>query len=406
MNLSKNIFWNAIGNIFYLGVQWLITVLVTRKSGLEDAGVLSLAMSISATFQPIAFWGMRNYQISDIENKYDDNCYIQSRIVTCSLSFSLCCLFIIFNRYSRQKVLAILCFLFFRLSEGFSDVLHGISQKNGRLDLAGKGFALKGLVVVMAFFIGYFLFGKLATGLSLMATGAFYVTFLYDFTSSKQFLVTNYQLQKKDIFGLLKEMLPLCICVFLQSAILTSPKFILEKICGEIALGAYSSIFAPATIIHAATGYIFTPFIGYFSQYYQNQNFKKFKKLFAQILFYITLIALFTVFCAQVFGKKILNYIFGSIVLGYEYLLNPIVFAVFITAILGFVCMLSVVIRDFLSQIIACTLGLLICILSTVICIKLFGINGASYGVIIGGCFSCLFLIKKVTKSLEVNSKK
>lgn len=68
--IFENIVWNATGNFTYLAAQWVIVVLVTRKTGLENAGILSLAMSISATFQTLAFFGMRNYQVSDVKRKY------------------------------------------------------------------------------------------------------------------------------------------------------------------------------------------------------------------------------------------------------------------------------------------------------------------------------------------------
>ena len=47
LSLQSSIAWNSIGSIFYLGCQWLMTVLVVWIAGLETAGILSLAMSVS-----------------------------------------------------------------------------------------------------------------------------------------------------------------------------------------------------------------------------------------------------------------------------------------------------------------------------------------------------------------------
>ena len=45
LSLKANVLWNSIGSMFYLGCQWLITVLVVRlSSGFDAAGLLSLAM--------------------------------------------------------------------------------------------------------------------------------------------------------------------------------------------------------------------------------------------------------------------------------------------------------------------------------------------------------------------------
>ena len=64
--------YNSVGFIVYLFCQWLITIVVVRLSNYEDAGILSLAMSINNILYAISTFGLRNYQVSDIENKYSN----------------------------------------------------------------------------------------------------------------------------------------------------------------------------------------------------------------------------------------------------------------------------------------------------------------------------------------------
>ena len=65
LSLQSSIAWNSIGSIFYLGCQWLMTVVVVWIAGLETAGILSLAMSVSNIWYSFAVYGMRNFQVSD-----------------------------------------------------------------------------------------------------------------------------------------------------------------------------------------------------------------------------------------------------------------------------------------------------------------------------------------------------
>lgn len=404
---NKNLLWFSFGNIVYLATQWVITVLVTRNSGLNDAGILSLAMSISATFQTVAFFGMRNYQVSDIREKYSDSLYIQSRFITCFAALFFCMFFSLINRYQFTQLIAIIFFMLFRLAEAFSDVLHGTLQKYDRLDLVGKGYFYKGILIVPCFMIGYNLFHALNTGLLFMFIGAVSITLLYDMRNAKQIspLKVTFESKPKSL-ELLKETAPLCICVCLQSAISTMPKYILEKMCGEVALGAYSSVFAPAMLIQTAATYIFTPFIGQFSKYYQNHEVDRFKKLFLQIGLCILSMGTIAVFCARPIGWELLNIVFGHVLSGYEYLLTPILFCVFVNASFGFCIMLSVVVRDFKGQMIASLLGFLLCTISTVICISNFEINGASYGLLIGTLFCTSVLIVRISLKLSRLKKK
>ena len=68
ISLQKNILYNSIGNITYFFCQWLTTILVVRLSvGFSDAGVLSLAMSLTGSFVWIANYGLRNYEVLDLK---------------------------------------------------------------------------------------------------------------------------------------------------------------------------------------------------------------------------------------------------------------------------------------------------------------------------------------------------
>lgn len=121
---------------------------VIRFYGYNDAGVLSLAMSITAVFQTIALFGIRNYQVSDVISKYSDGCYVMLRNITCIAALSLCMLFAVINYYCSEQMLAVLWFMVFRLAENYSDVIHRIAQKENRLDIVSKIFRIS---VLLAF---------------------------------------------------------------------------------------------------------------------------------------------------------------------------------------------------------------------------------------------------------------
>lgn len=229
-----------------------------------------------------------------------------------------------------------------------------------------------------------------------MTVGAIFITLFYDLKNVIHLSFFQLVWNKLECSALLRETAPLCVCVCLQTAISTVPKYVLEKMCGEVALGAYSSVFAPTMLIQAATVYIFTPFVGQFSKYYFYHEVDKFKRLFLQIGMCIISMGLITVLCARTIGWKLMDIIFGPVIAGYEYLLIPIIFCTFANAILGFCCMLSVVIRDFQGQMFSCLLGFIICVVCTIVCISNFGINGTSYGLLIGSIIANIILIIRI----------
>lgn len=43
VSIQKSIIWNSAGSMVYLITQWLISILVVRLSGVETAGIITLA---------------------------------------------------------------------------------------------------------------------------------------------------------------------------------------------------------------------------------------------------------------------------------------------------------------------------------------------------------------------------
>lgn len=404
-NLKKNMLWNAAGNLIYLICQWLVTVLVTNIGAFRDAGLLSVAMSVSATFQTVAMFGIRNYQVSDVENKYSDTCYVSLRVLTCAAALLACTVFSLVTGYRGEQLLAITWFMLFRLAENFSDVLHGIAQKRGRLDIAGKAFAIKGVGLVAVFLTGYKLGGSLNAGLACMALFSCASTILYDLLVTRR--LSHFRIVEKGTacLSLARETAPLCLYLFFSAAISTVPKLILERQCGEEILGAYSSIFAPALLIAAAAGYLYTPFIASFANAYREKQNRAFLSLFGKLAAAIAVLGGLSLLAASLFGDFALKLIFGEKILAYADLLVPILLFIFLNALFAFLCMLEVVLRDFGWLLIACAAGLLTELLLTGTWIERSGVNATSYSLMLGAALPSLVMLTRILLTLRKNRK-
>ena len=118
-NVKVNILWNTFGTIL-------------RIDSFEASGQLSLAMTTSSSFGAIAYFSMRNYQISDVDEKYKTMHYVGSRIVTCVVAFLLCTGYSLLLNFSWYQVCCVAFFMIVRVVEAAADVLHGINQKYDR----------------------------------------------------------------------------------------------------------------------------------------------------------------------------------------------------------------------------------------------------------------------------------
>ncbi len=388
--------WNAAGNITYMGCQWVITVLVTVIGGLTDAGVLSIAMSISATLQTLAAFGIRNFQVSDIRGQYTDSCYVSFRILTCAVTLPVCLSVALLGQYFGGQLVAVLWFMIFRLAECFSDVLHGIAQKNDRLDIAGKSFAMKGIGLLVCFLGVYLLTGRLNAGLACMAIFSCGVTLLYDLPSVRRLSDFSFAVPIKESMGLAKQTLPLCVYMFLSAAIATLPKLILERECGENVLGAYSSIFAPAMLLQAATGYLYIPFATTLAEQHAKSDHRSFLRLLMRIT--AVILAVFAVISvpAYLFGEFALVLVFGEELRAYVYLLIPILIVNLVISYLGLFSMAVIILRSFRVLLCGYAVGFAGAVLLPGPAIRYFGVNGTSYALIAAACAVILILLVRI----------
>ena len=378
-SLKKQMLWNAVGNVIYLGCQWLIVVLVTNMGGFRDAGVLSVAMSVSATFQTVAMFGIRSFQVSDLNGEYSDTHYVGFRTVTCALSLILCMGFALAARYWSFQLLAIFLFMLFRLAESFSDVLHGVAQKNNRLDIAGKSFAIKGIGLLAVFYASFRIAGNLCLSLFFMAAFSIASTAVYDLLVVRRLARFSLIAPMRETLPMALRTLPLCVYLFLHSSISTVPKLFLERMTGEELLGAYSSIFSSSLLLSTAAGFLYQPFVPTFAKAWQERDAKRFFKLLFRLIGAIALIGAVALIAAHFLADFLFSLIFGEQIREYLYLLTPILFATCGVALIAFFGMVETVLRDFFGMILGCGVGLAVELSLSYPLIRSFAGNGASY---------------------------
>ncbi len=402
--VARNMIWNSFGSLFYLGCQWILTILVTRIAGFYDAGVLSLAMSVSAMFQTVAVFGIRNFQVSDVDNQFSASTYVGFRNLTCIFSFLLCTVAAFLLRYNGEQILAILFFMVFRIAESYSDVLYGIAQKEGRLDINGKAFTIKGALLLPSFLLPYLLTRSLWMALAFMALSSCLSTVFYDLIVVRR--LASFKLYDRigNCLTLAKKTLPLVAYLFLFSTITTIPKLLLKEIYDESALGAYSSIFSIAMLFQIATNYIYTPFIHVFATYYKQRDVKKFFLALSKVLAAICAMAILVFAAAALFGEFAFVLVFGESIREFMYLVNPILISIFIMSIAGFLFMLEVVVRDFKGLLIGNAVSFAVCVLISPYMIRRFELNGTSYALILSSLLGVV--IVGIGIVLRIRSKK
>ena len=181
MDFKKQAWINSIGSVVLMFAQWLLSVLLVRMGGYEDAGVFSLAMSMSNVFSFFANYGIRNYQIADIEGKYLPQQYLSARFVTSLISFVGCAMYLaVSGGYTAEERIAIFLYLVYSNLNVISDCIMGAIQIKGHLEINGYSNSIRGIVCFAVYIGVYLLSHDLLVALGGMVVSTALVLFLYD----------------------------------------------------------------------------------------------------------------------------------------------------------------------------------------------------------------------------------
>lgn len=403
IKFTTNVIWNVFGNLAYMLCQWLITIVIVKLTNYNNAGIFSLAMSVTNVFICIALFGVRNYQVSDIEKKYSDSIYLKTRIVTCCIASILCIIIVLISNYDIYQILCILFYMGFRLSEAFVDVLHGINQNIWRVDLIGKSFVLRGVVSLAVFSLTLWKTNNLCFSILIMMIISFLCVVFFDYKKTSSLTMFDLNVSNNLVYKLLLECLPLAVYSLLTTTIATIPRIFLENKMGKEVLGIYASIATPATIIQAISSYIFVPFATIFSEYYSLGQIRKFIYLFLKCILLFSIASLLFFICAIFGGEYLYNRLYGKSILTYMYLLKPVIWCTILTAFVWFLCMILTVIRELKGLLVSSLLTIIICLIISPIMIDIFKENGTSYSLIISFCIQIvilfIYLIRNILKN-------
>lgn len=384
LSLAKNAMYNTVGVLIYCICQWATTMVVVRMFDTYDsAGIFQLAISVTNIFYAISTYNMRTYQISDTKGEYSDNEYIGTRIVTSIISLLLCTVYAIFNGYSAKVVLCICAYMIFKLSEAIVDVLHGIDQKNYRMDYVGISYIIRGIVMLASFVLAIKFTGDILSSMLIMAASCFAVVLLFDIPKTKKFnsLVPSFNIKK--IGKMLLVCLPAVLASSAFAAVVTVPRQMLERLYGESILGYYATVATPVVVIQVLATSIFNPMLTALAEDYNEGRKSKFIATICKTQLFIAAIAVASLIGAYFLGKFALTLLYGSSIDPYTYLLYGCILCAVLYTVCWMISSVLIIIRKLNYCMIISIAALLISAVCSKPMIEKFYMNGVSFDIIL-----------------------
>ena len=223
---QKVFFWNILGSMSSAAVSVILLFIVTRILDSASADIYSFAYAIANLFVIVASFQVRDFQATDIKEKYSFDTYLMARIVS-----NILIGYIILNPNTHANIGIIFWVSFFRVSEALSDVFQGLFQQRERLDIAGKSLFLRNTISTAVFALVLLISRNLLWSVILQTISSFLFIALFDYPNSRLFHTLNIRNVKLcKIIKVFKDCLPLFINAFLLVSIYNQPKYALNDI--------------------------------------------------------------------------------------------------------------------------------------------------------------------------------
>lgn len=155
---SRDYLWNTLGTAVWGLAFPLLTIVSTQLVGAEEAGKLSIAFVTGTLIMIACNYGVRNFQVSDIDEKTSFASYQLNRWLCGALALGCGFMYSSARGYDAQMATIGLGVYLYKVIDGVADVYEGRLQQADKLYLAGMSQTLRSVGVIAVFSVALFLF--------------------------------------------------------------------------------------------------------------------------------------------------------------------------------------------------------------------------------------------------------
>lgn len=391
---TRDFVWNTIGVGAWGMVFPLLTIVVTQFVGVEQAGMFSLAFVTGLMLMFVANYGVRAYQVSDINEEHSFSDYQINRILTCIIMIVAGVAYCALRGYTDQMLFISVGVYLYKMIDGLADVYEGRLQQVDKLYLAGISQGFRSVAVVIVFTIVLFVSRNLeAASISMAIASA--ATFLF-----LTFPLALFETPKSrtwsfgSVFDLLKQCFPLFVALFMYNLIDNMPKFVMEGVLSYDNQLYFNALYFPAHAILLTSGFIYKPLLLRMANVWADPaKRKRFDLIIVVILASIVVMTLAMVLIMGSIGLPIMSFLYGIDFAPFRELCFIMLAAGGVTAAIEFVYQVITVLRRQKSvmKLYLITFGFSLFI--PILLINFTGLPGAVIGYLIVMCILFVLLI-------------
>lgn len=324
---KKDFIWNMIGSGIFSIASVILTYMTIRIIGADEGGIFSIGLTLAQMFIYIAYYEMRNFQVTDVRNKYTFGEYHSTKIICCIIMGIVSVGYVLMKGYSKEKAWIIILICIYRMLDGYADVFESQFHKENRLDLAGKSMTYRTLISVVSYFTVLILSHDLFWAMVVAVISGVIGVYIFDILLIDAFQKKYFTWNKDSIIAILKDCFPLFVGTFLWTYLLSASRIAVDNVLTSEYQSYYQVLFMPVSVINLLATFLIRPSLVGLSEDLANGNSSIFWKKIKKILL---ILSAFTIVCmlgAYVCGTEILSIVVGIDLKKYRELLTFLIFS-------------------------------------------------------------------------------
>lgn len=378
---AGNFLWNAVGGVLNAGQSVFLLIVITRVCGLEAAGIFSIAFATGNLFLYLGNYGVRNYQVSDLSEKYSFHDYLRHRLCTVLLMLAAAAVYTAWSaktgNYSHYKTACVLAMCVCKAVDCLEEVFEGRYQQKGRLDRSGKLVTFRLLVSIGGMIAVLLVTRDLLTavwwGVFLAAAASALIIWRYRETAAFERTAFSFS----GIAGLMRECFPVCAANFLSFYLINEPKYAIDAAMDETAQACYNFIAMPVFVIQLLNMFLYQPMLIRMTTSWENGRRKEFLGYFGRICGALAMISAPILLAAWIFGIPVLSWLYATDLSALRTELLLIMTGGIFLAFNGFYCAVLTIMRKQREIPLTYLAGAVLSLVSTPVMVRESGIVGA-----------------------------
>ena len=344
---SRDFMWNSIGQGAWGMVFPILTIVVTQLSGVERAGMFSFAFVVANLLYIVGTYGVRTYQVSDIDEYHSFSDYQLNRLGTCFFMVVAGFVFCNIAGYSGEMFTVCMGLFVYKAFDALGEVYEGRLQQVDKLYLGGVSLALRSVVSFALYAIALLVTGDLGIAAIVMAVAAgasfLFVTFPLTLLETPR----STPLSLRSVGLLFKECLPVFLALFMYAVIDNLPKFVMQGASLPYDNQLYfNALYFPAQAILITVQLIYRPLLVKMARAWADESRRaRFDILIVAMLALIVGITVVGVLLMAWIGLPVMGFLYGIDFEPYAQLAYIMLAAGGVTAAIDFLYQIITILR-------------------------------------------------------------